>query len=94
MPKTSQVPVGSRSRIIGLLLGNHGIREISKIVGIPPSTVSYIARKWRKSGLTANLKRSDLHSNLKDRDLRYLTGRGANLQMYKNILHYMVVSLK
>ena len=58
MPKTSEVPAGSRNRIIGLPLGKHGIRLISRILSIPPSTVSYIARKWRKSGLTANLKRS------------------------------------
>ena len=72
MPEISEDSAGSRNRIIRLLVGNHGIREISKIVSIPPSTVSYIARKWRKSGLTANLKISGRPSNLKNRDLRYL----------------------
>ena len=41
MAKTKEISSSLRERVIGLILGKHGIREISLLLSIPPSTVSY-----------------------------------------------------
>ena len=73
MPKNREVFVGSRETIIGLLVGKHGIREITRMLSLLHSTVSYIVRKWRRLGTTENLKRSGHPSHVTDRDLENLS---------------------
>ena len=56
----------------GLIMDKHGIRAISRLLSIPASTVSYIARKWRTHGSIRNMQRSGRPSVITDRGLRHL----------------------
>ncbi|KAI6658201.1 hypothetical protein LOD99_15470 [Oopsacas minuta] len=57
---------------VGLHIGGHTIRGIGRTLSLPPSTVSFIVRRWKKTGSTHNLLRSGRLKKVSPRGVRYL----------------------
>ena len=80
MPKAKgkEIPQSIKNQCIGLVKGGHSIRGISRTLSLPPSTVSFIVRRWRMTGSTTNLRRSGRPKRI--------TARGA--KQIKNIVKH------
>ena len=72
MTKSKEVTSALREETIGLLRGNHSLLQISRILGLPKSTVQYIVKRWKKNEETNNIPRSGRPKKISDRGLRKL----------------------
>ena len=72
MPKTHELTPFERGEIVGLSKGGHSIRDISKILGIPKSTIQEVITKYNEKNCTDTLPRSGRPLTLSERDKRQL----------------------
>src|SRR5579859_6691344 len=72
MPKSHELTPFERGKIIGLSKGGHSVRDISKILNQPKSTVQDVITKYKKENKTDAAPRSGRPAALSDRDKRQL----------------------
>ena len=72
MPKRKEISQTIKNQCIGLVKGGHCIRGIGRTLSLPPSTVSFIVRRWRSTGSTTNLGRSSRPKKVTARGARQI----------------------
>ncbi|CAG8747018.1 14380_t:CDS:1, partial [Funneliformis caledonium] len=72
MSKTHKLTPFEREEIVGLSKGGHSIRNISKILGKPKSTIYDVIMKYNKDNCTDTASRSGRPPALSKQDKRQL----------------------
>src|SRR5213078_4441412 len=72
MPKTCELTPFERGEIVGLSKGGHSVRNISKILGRPKSTVQDVITKYNEENRTDAAPRNGRPPALSERDKRQL----------------------
>ena len=76
----------TRGQIVGMSNAGKSAREIGRELGISDSTVSYIIRRYKKTGSNENLPRSGRPSILTERDKNHLE-RAVKLNRFTPLRH-------
>ncbi|KAM9314564.1 aminoacyl tRNA synthase complex-interacting multifunctional protein 1-like isoform 2-T2 [Pholidichthys leucotaenia] len=61
-----------RGTVVGCHICNKSVREISALLNLPRSTVSYVIRNWKNGGITTALPRSGRPHKLKEEQRQML----------------------
>ena len=72
MPKTREFTPFERGEIVGLSKGKHSVRDISKILGVPKSTVQDVITKYNEENRTETAPRSGRPLVLSEQNKRQL----------------------
>ena len=72
MPKSCELTSFERGEIVGLSKGEHSVRDISKILSIPKSTVHDVITKYNEENCTNTAPRSGRPLVLSEQDKRQL----------------------
>ncbi len=72
MPKSRELTFFERGEIVGLSKGEHSVRDISKILSIPKSTVHDVITKYNEENCTNTAPRSGRPLALSEQDKRQL----------------------
>ncbi|GIY63825.1 c-Maf-inducing protein [Caerostris extrusa] len=73
MPRSSELSDFEKGIIIGYHKCGRSLRDISRVLKYPKSTVAYVIKKWKVSGDCRNVPRVGRPTKLGDRDRRVLT---------------------
>ena len=73
MPRNSELSDFQKGEIVGYQRNGRSLKDISKELNIPKSTVAFVIKKWKMIGDCRNVLRSGRPKKLTDKDRRVLT---------------------